>query len=49
MTDTAADRARRERAEQGLPPTIEDEATLRKIARVLATAPSPADTDEAAS
>lgn len=33
--ETAGDRARRERAAQGLPPTVEDPAVLEKIAAVM--------------
>lgn len=33
--ETAGDRARRERAAQGLPPTVEDPAVLDKIAAIM--------------
>jgi hypothetical protein len=36
---TAVALAKRTREEQGLPPTVEDAATLRAVAAIVATAP----------
>ena len=38
MTETAADRARREREAQGLPPVVGDTLALARLARLVRTA-----------
>ena len=38
---TPADRARASRAAQGLPPTVRDVATLRRVAALVATVAAP--------
>lgn len=46
--ETAGDRARAERVAQGLPPMIEDEPTLRRLAAIFSASTAVRSTGDAA-